>query len=79
MTGIAPPTSGSLPGWDDTVSWDFYVQGVITGGCDEHYTLGFSFSDADTWSGVFHRYYYGSDCALTDCSEGSESISGSRQ
>ena len=56
----------------------FDVAGVITGGCQETYILDVEFSDADTWSGYLYLEFTGPQCGITDCTDQTWQVRGTR-
>ena len=58
---------------------DFSVRLVLAGGCQETYVITGTFSDATHWCGTFTATYSGAQCGLTNCSNQSIPVCGTRQ
>lgn len=56
----------------------FLVTGILPGDCQETYTLSGTFSDDDTWNGIFRLQFSGATCAFTTCFTQSWSVTGTR-
>lgn len=75
VTG-APTAMTQAPAPSDA---SFSASGALPGGCTETYALTGSFSDADTWSGVYALTLTGGQCGLTTCTNQSWPVSATRQ
>ena len=65
VSGAPPPAMKQSPAPLDE---NFNVSDVITGSCDETYSLSGSFSDNDNWSGIFSVSFNGAGCGFSGCS-----------
>lgn len=76
VTGIEPGVMVQSP---VPAGADFSVRLVLAGGCQETYILTGTFSDANHWCGTFTATYSGAQCGLTNCTNQSFNVCGTRQ
>ncbi|MFX1513312.1 MAG: hypothetical protein ACFFCQ_12060 [Promethearchaeota archaeon] len=63
---------------NSAINGNIDVSCAIFDGCDEIYTLQGAFVDNDTWQAVFKVQFSGALCSLTDCSDHTWNIEGTR-
>ena len=75
VSGLSPGVMRQNPA---PVGANFSVTLVVAGGCTETYTLSGTFSDADHWCGVMTLGFNGAQCGLTECTNQTINVCGTR-